>query len=235
MLVHKSLIPTDLTEEEAQQTVDIVNVLPVGNGFTMQCASLSLYWQFNLDLVKYGNDVMYLCRTRTNQWVVMWATDLHESKDSFSSAMLRKNVDEFKPVVMIGINADKTDYTALFFCNSREPNNPNPQVDDAAESGDMTMKRLMPSIEPLLQRHWAKHKLLKDTKTNDSLAALEAQVDLLTSWLLMLLPLQADKLQRLLDVGVLTLKDSDVALDDVVAFKSALRERQALYLATIGK
>jgi hypothetical protein len=233
MLVHKSLIPTDLSEEDAARITDIVTVLPTETGFVLQCASLSLYWQFNMNLVQYGNDIMYLTRTRGGTWAVMWATDLHESRDSWSEAMLRKNVDEFRPVVMIGINPEKTDYTAILFCNTREPNNPNPTVDNSTDSGDMAMKRLMPSIEPLLQRHWAKHKLLKHTKTNDSLAALEAQVDLLTSWLIELLP--AEKVQRLIDAGVLTLKDEAATLDDVVAFKTALRERQQVYLTTIGK
>lgn len=233
MLVHKSLIPTDLTEDEAKQIVDIANVLSTETGFVMQCASLGLYWQFDMNRVEHGNDIMYLCRQRTGQWVVTWATDLHESKDSWSSVMLRKNIDEFRPVVMIGINAKKTDYTAIFFCNTREPQNPTPLLDDSTDSGDMAMKRLMPSIEPLLQRHWAKHKMLKGIKTNDSLAALEAQVDLLTSWLVELLP--ADKVQKLLDVGVLKLKDEQVVLDDLIAYKTGLRERQALYLTTIGK
>jgi hypothetical protein len=233
MLVHKSLIPTDLTEEEAQQVVDIVNVLPTATGFVMQCATLGLYWQFDMKQVEHGDDILYLCRTRGGPWTVTWATDLHESKDSWSSVMLRKNIDQFRPVVMIGVNADKSDYTAIFFCNTREPNNATPLVDDSTDSGDMAMKRLMPSIEPLLQRHWAKHKLLKDLKTNDALAALEAQVDLLSHWLVQLLP--ADKAQKLLDAGVLTLKDEQVLFDDLIAFKTRLRERQASYLATINQ
>lgn len=232
-LVHKALVADDLTEEQQAQTLDIVTVLPTDNGFVMQCASLGLYWQFDLTLVDHGPDILYLCRSRSGQWVVTWATDLNESRDSWSAVMLRKNIDEFRPVVMIGINAETTDFTAIFFCHSREPNNPAPITDDTTESGDMAMKRLMPSIEPLLQRHWAKHKLLKHTKTNDSLAALEAQVDLLTNWLVALLP--ADKAQKLLDVGVLTLKDEEAVFDDLIAFKTGLRERQALYLTTIGK
>jgi hypothetical protein len=233
LLVHKSLIATELTVEEAQQVTDIVNVLPTDTGFVMQCPSLSLYWQFNLELVEHGNDILYLNRTRAGQWTVMWATDLHESKDSWSSVMLRKNLDEFRPLVMIGISPDRKDYTAIFFCNTREPNNPQPLVDDTTETGDMSMKRLMPGIEPLLQRHWAKHKLLKGVKTNDSLAALEAQVDLLTFWLLEYLP--EDKRQKLLDAGVLKLKDEETLFDDVIAYKTRLRERQALYLATLSQ
>jgi hypothetical protein len=233
MLVHKSLIPAELTPEEQAQTLDIVTVLPTPTGFVLQCQSLSLYWQFDLSKVEFGDDILYLCRNRFGLWDVTWATDLHESKDSWSSVMLRKNIDDFRPLVMIGISPDKTDYTAIFFCNTREPNNPTPTVDTTAESGDMMMKRLMPSIEPLLQRHWAKHKLLKTIKTNDSLAALEAQVDLLTSWLVALLP--ADKVQKLLDVGVLKLKDEQTALADLVAFKKTLRESQQIYLTTIGK
>lgn len=233
MLVHKALVPADLSEEELAQTPEIVTVLGTDTGFVLQCATLGLYWQFDMRRVDSGNDIMYLVRDRVGQWVVTWATDLHESKDSWSAVMLRKNIDSFRPLVMIGINADKSDYTAIFFCNTREPNNAAPTVDTERESGDMTMKRLMPAIEPLLQRHWAKHKLLKDVKTNDSLAALEAQVDLLTHWLITLLP--TEKAQKLFDAGVIRLKDEQTVFDDLLSFKSRLRERQARYLATINQ
>jgi hypothetical protein len=226
-------VPADLTDEELAVTPDIVTVLSTDSGFVLQCASLGLYWQFDMRRVDVGNDIMYLCRDRVGQWVVTWASDLNESKDSWSSVMMRKNIDAFRPLTMVGISPDKKDYTAIFFCHTREPNNANPTVDSERESGDMTMKRLMPSIEPLLQRHWAKHKLLKDVKTNDALAALEAQVDLLTHWLVQLLP--ADKAQKLFDAGVLSLKDEQEVFDDLINFKTRLRERQARYLATINQ
>jgi hypothetical protein len=94
----------------------------------------------------------------------------------------------------------------------------------------MLLKRVMPELAPTIDRWHAKHKLLKDTKTNDSLAALEAQVDLLTQWVAALIP--DEYRQKLLDAGVLKLKDTGVVVADVIAFKNALRERQKTYLTT---
>ncbi|OJB45838.1 hypothetical protein BGV57_02915 [Burkholderia ubonensis] len=235
MLVHKVLIPDDLTDEQRAHAYGIVTIIPTPTGFTMQSTDLSLYWQFDLNKVEHGNDVLHLVRARNGQYVVVWGSDIHESKDSLSSALLRKNIDSFMPLVLIGINEEMSAYTAVFFCHTVEPANSTPTVDNSDESGDMVLKRLMPAIAPVIDRWHAKHKLLKDIKTNDALAALEAQVDLLTELLFSILPADAfpsDKRQKLLDAGVLKMKDGDLAFNDMVAFKTTLRARQATYLAT---
>jgi hypothetical protein len=230
MLLHKSLIPLDLDEKQLAAIGPIATVIATPTGFVISSKERSLYWQFDLTKVEFGLDVLHLVKNRAGQYVPVWGSDLHESKDSWSSCMFRKNIDSFQPLCVIGVSADKKSFTAVFFISTQEPNNLDTQEDKSADSGDMLLKRVMPELAPTIDRWHAKHKLLKDTKTNDSLAALEAQVDLLTQWVAALIP--DEYREKLLDAGVLKLKDTGVVVADVIAFKNALRERQKTYLTT---
>lgn len=233
MILHKSLIPFDLDENQLKDIGPIATVIETPTGLVVSSKERSLYWQFDLNKVEFGLDVLHLVKNRSGQYVPVWGSDLHESKDSWSGAMFRKNIDSFQPICIIGVSKDKKSFTAIFFISTQEPNNLDTQEDESGEPGDMLLKRVMPELAPTIDRWHAKHKLLKDTKTNDSLAALEAQVDLLTQWVAALIP--EEYRQKLLDAGVLTLKDTGVVVADVVAFKSALRERQKTYLTTTAQ
>lgn len=235
MILHKSLISNDMDRDERLKLGPVATIIETPTGFVISCKETSLYWQFDLGKVEFGLDVLHLVQNSSGQYVPVWGSDLHESKDSWASCMFRKNISDFRPVLIVGVSKDMKSYTTVVFTHCFEPNNPAPQQDNSTDSGDMLLKRVMPELAPTIDRWHAKHKLLKDTKTNDSLAALEGQVDLLTKLVMALLPGSEAVLQKILDVSVLTLKDTEVVVADVVAFKSALRERQKTYLTTTAQ
>jgi hypothetical protein len=237
VLVHRSLLDPNNLGNAAQ----VVTVVATARGFTMKCAEIALDWEFDLSRVQYGPDVLYLVRARSGAWMPVWASELNESRDSWSAIMVRKGIDAFMPIVLIGISPDHADFAAIFFCHTIEPGNASPMVDTVPESGDMVLKRLMPSIEPFLQRQWAKHKLLKEVKTNDSLAALELQLDLLTTIVSSMMngvkvpSWAAGFAEEMAQGSALTLTAPDVAIGKVGRFKNALRALQAAYLKVARK
>lgn len=247
MLVFKALFTESEASDPAAPIPGLVTVATTPTGFTMKSEALALDFEFVLARVAYGPDVMYLTRARSGAWAIVWASELHESRDSWSALMVRKGIDTFNPVVIVGVDATRADFTAIFFCNAIAPAITSPLVDSSGESGDMMLKRLMPSIEPFLQRQWAKHKLLKEVKTNDSLAALEQQLDLLTAVVAQIVKAGAfvqsgvvpvwtqDFLDAATSSSSLTLTDPPAAIAKMSAFKTALRKLQAVYLKVIGQ
>lgn len=247
MLVFKALFTESQASDPAAPIPGLITVSPTPTGFTMKSDELALAFEFVLERVAYGPDVMYLTRARSGAWAIVWASELNESRDSWSALMVRKGIDAFNPVVIVGIDAARADFTAIFFCNAIAPGITAPLVDSSSESGDMMLKRLMPSIEPFLQRQWAKHKLLKEVKTNDSLAALEQQLDLLTALVAAIVQRPAFSaegalpdwapafLEAIASSSSLTLVQPAAAVAKVGAFKAALRKLQAVYLKVIGQ
>lgn len=240
-LVFKALYSQAQAADKTSPISNLVTVSSTLTGFNMKCADIGLDFDFVLGRVTYGPDVMYLVRARSGAWVIVWASELHESRDSWSALMVRKGIDTFNPVAVVGVAPDAKDFTAIFFCNAIASGIAQPILDTSGETGDMMLKRLMPSIEPFLQRQWAKHKLLKEVKTNDSLAALEQQLDLLTA---IVAAGQAgqpapewaqDFFAAMASSSSLTLTQPAAAVAKVGTFKSALRALQAVYLKVIGQ
>lgn len=233
MLLHKLFVDPALVfskdEKEAEENRWTMRVIPMPTGFIIQSEAYRIYWQFDFTKLQHPNDVMYVVKSRSGAVKYIWQSETTQAKDGWAAALQRNNVDEFMPLVAVAIGSEKHDYCALFLTNTTQTDGEYtvlPAQMLNARSDDI-FRAMFPQVADMLNKFGAKMDLLKEIRTNDALAALEAQVDLMAMWMAELIP--AEFRDALLKAGVPRNKDTKVVFDDMLSFKESLRDHVATY------
>lgn len=236
MLLHKSFVDPALVfskdEEEAKKWSMTIRVQQTATGFIMSSSEYQLYWQFDFKRLQHGNDMMYVVQDRGRNVKYIWKSEFANSKDGLAAALQRNNVDVFAPLAVIAIGQQPGDWAALFMTNTTQTAGDFTKLDAKYERmrSDHILMDLVPSMAPMIQGYDDKMALLRQIRTNDSIAALEAQVDLLTTWMAALIP--EEFRDQLLEVIASRNKDTKVVFDDMLAFKQRLRTAVGEYQRT---
>jgi len=239
MLLHKSFVDPALVfsedAEEAKKNQWTIRIQPTDTGFIMSSTVYQLYWQFDHRKLQHCDDILHLVKARSGEVKMIWHSETTQSKDGMAAALQRNNVDVFAPLAVIAIGEDTSDYCAVFQTNTT-------QTDGAYQSLPKELERaradeifltMAPQMSDMINRYGEKMRLLKEIRTNDAIAALEAQVDLLTFWLSEFIPDEFK--EALLEAGVLRNKDTSLVFDDMLSFKQSLRARVERYQKIVKK
>ncbi|AJD82923.1 hypothetical protein PJWF_00029 [Achromobacter phage JWF] len=239
MLLHKSFVSPELVfsddKEVAKANEWTLRVQPTPTGFIIQSAAYQLYWQFDHTKLQHGDDILHLVKARSGEVKMIWHSETTQSKDGMAAALQRNNIDVFMPLVVIAIAKDTSDFVAVFQANSTQTLgdfNVLPENLATARSDEIFLA-VAPQMTDMINRYGEKMRLLKGIRTNDAIAALEAQVDLLTSWVSALIP--EEFRDQLIEAGVLRNKDTKVVFDDMLAFKQSMRSRVGTYQKIVKK
>jgi len=236
MLLHKSFVDPALVfqenEEEAKKWSLTIRVQATPTGFIMSSSEYSLYWQFDYTKLAHGDDMMYIVQDRGQQVKYIWKSEFANSKDGLAAALQRNNIDSFSPLAVIAIGRSTSDWAALFMTNTTQTLGEFVKLDSKYERmrSDHILMDMAPSMAPMIQAYDDKMALLRKIRTNDSIAALESQVDLLTTWVAALIP--EEFRDQLLEVIASRNKDTKVVFDDMLAFKQRLRTAVGDYQRT---
>lgn len=233
MLLHKSFVDPELVfsddPEQAKLHEWTIRVQPTATGFIAQSSAYRLYWQFDHTKLQHGNDILHLVQARSGEIKMIWHSETTQSKDGLAAALQRNNIDSFTPLVVIAIGKNKDDYCAVFQTNTTQTQGEFEVLPESlanARSDEIILAKAE-HLYGMVHRYGEKMRLLKSISTNDAIAALEAQVDLLTLWVEALIP--EEYRARLIEAGVLRNKDTKLVFDDMLSFKEAMRTRVEKY------
>lgn len=220
-----------------------VIVTPVGYHFVDEEHGID--YAFDHTLLEHGSDLLMLCVNPAGRSVRVWGSELANSRDGAAAALFRQGGDKLSPYATIGIGPDPADYhlatrQAIF---TDAPDNMI-QIDARAVSTDVMLHDAIVTIAPVVRRYWAKVKLHSRINTQDSLAALEGQVDLLQRLVLTLIdslpaaqrPVGYELIAQALEpVSTLGLKSPEDLLGKVADHKQAVRRAQREYFAGVDR
>lgn len=221
---------------------------PMENGITV--SETVLGWQlsagglrpwsfeFSSDQAAEKPDVALLALNRVGQPRLIWGAELFNERAAMAFALSRNDIPPSNPfLAAFAVEADGSSHCFLM--------QPAPVGADCATETDgrsfvSVFQEHVPGIRAYLQKAIAKRALLGNVAYGDSLAALEAQVDLLTNVVAALAELipeiQRPALARVLggvvaQCGVSTLHSNEKLVSDIVAHKVRLRSLQRGYIA----
>ena len=195
-------------------------------------------FEFSSDLAAEKPDIALLALNRMGQPRLIWGAELFNERAAMAFALSRNDIPPSNPfLAAFAVEADGTSHCFLM--------QPAPVGADCVTKTDgrsfvSVFQEHIPGIRAYLQKAIAKRALLGNVAYADSLAALEAQVDLLTNVVAALAELipevQRPALARVLggvvaQCGVNTLHSNEKLVSDIVAHKVRLRGLQRGYIA----
>lgn len=221
---------------------DSISVAATASGWRLAVESGAQPWAFEFDatLVVDRPDVAFLYLDRLGNPVLIWGSEIFHDRAATASALSRKRVAPGESSLAIfAVEADGTSHCFISAATAYVAGNPC-EVDKSSGTAIEVLSNKVPSLRPVLRRALAKGRLLSCVSYADSIAALESQIDLLTSIVLELAgrlpesdrPALAGPLDEILSAsGVFCLHTEEKLLGDLAAHKSKIRSLQSDYFA----
>lgn len=225
----------------AEATDDSISVSETANGWRLDGPRFGSPWTFEFDstLVTDKPDVAFLVISRLGIPRLVWASELFNDRVAHAHAMSRANVSTIAPVAAFAVEGDGKAH--CFVSNSETcVGGLECVIDESGKAQSDVLASHIPALADYFRKLNAKRALLGKVSTTDSLGALEAQVDMLTSvvnFLVSKLPQseQPSVALRLADImtkaGVTMLHSEEKLLLDLGSHKSKLRDLQRDYFA----
>jgi hypothetical protein len=234
------IICTHRADAEAHDTITIT---PTAAGYRIENAERALRFEFDLSAVSFGPDILYLSQNAAGGIVKTWASETANSRDGHAAAHGRQYGQAVgSPVCAIAIEPGKAAAHVATIYGVISPA-PNVVIDSQVTSTDRLLDRNVSAMRPFIAKMWTKSRLLAQVNTQDSLAALEQQLDLITALLASLydpknpaLPDWAPAFfEAMASSSSLTLTQPAAAIEKAGTFKRALRALQATYFKAVGR
>lgn len=219
-----------------------VSVAQTSSGWTLSGGlpeKPSWTFVFSPDQASQSPDVGLLVVGRKGETSLVWLSELSNDRVAHAHAMGRVNVSSIAPVAAFVVTSTGECHC---FVSAAETyaGDLSCVVDTSAGIQSEVLKTHIPEIVDYFNRVDAKNELLAQVRTTDSLAALEAQVDLLSVLVIDLLAQVPESdhpawLPAFSDMvsgqSCVQFKGPDGALLDVLKHKTGMRELQRRYFA----
>ncbi len=230
------LIVRKNVDEINEETVVVSKVV---EGWKLSGMAGTTPWEFTFDtsLVTDRPDIAFLVTSRMGKPELVWTSEIFNDRVSHAHVMGRINVSSVTPIAVFAI--DENGETHCFVSNPQaHVGELECVIDESPETQSEILIKHIPSFANYFQKLQAKSKLLAGVRTTDSLAALEAQLDMLTT-------LVGDLIERLADgekpafalqlmdinkrVGAASVHPVEKLLADLEAHKTKIRALQSKY------
>jgi hypothetical protein len=232
------IICTHRADEEAHDTITIT---PTASGYRIEHEERQIRFDFDLSAVTFGPDILYLAQHEGGGIVKSWASELTNSRDGHAAAQARQYGQKVgAPFCAIAIEPGKADAHVATLFGLISPVT-NVVVDSQVNSTDRLLNRNVSAMRPFIAKMWSKTRLLAQVNTQDSLAALEQQLDMLTTIVFALAakaplaPWTDEFFSVMAAYSSITTPQPPAAIEHVSAFKQTLRALQATYFKAIGR
>ncbi len=232
------LIVRKNVDEINEETVVVSKVV---EGWKLSGMAGTIPWEFTFDtsLVTDRPDIAFLVTSRMGKPGLVWTSEIFNDRVSHAHVMGRVNVSSVNPIAVFAI--DENGETHCFVSNPQaHVGDLECVVDESPETQSEILIKHIPSFGAYFKKLQAKSKLLAGVRTTDSLAALEAQLDMLTTMvgaLIEKLP-ESEKpafALQFLDinkrVGTASIHPAEKMLSDLETHKTKMRALQGEYFA----
>lgn len=169
------------------------------NGFIVRTNGLDDVFEFDKTKLEFYPDIAYLCRDIWGKPALFWQSEIGHTRDGYSSICLRKKVNMANlqsAYAMFAVGDDGIPHVLLYGSVFVESSKTKITLIDenGAETGCDIFERLVPGIGRFMAYSRAKVQALSRFNSVDAIAAMEWQMDLMTSALKTLVAeLPADK------------------------------------------
>lgn len=223
---------------------DSISVIEATHGWVLSGRINDGSWSFKFDstLVSNKPDMAFLVINRLGSPKLVWASEVFNDRVAHAHVMSRANVSAIEPVAVFAVEA--TGDAHCFVSSSNVyVGNLDCVIDTSGRTQSEVIGALVPGLQSYLRKLLAKRALLGQLSTTDSLAALEAQLDLLTSVVSSLIarlpeaerPALAALLTGITEqAGTATLHSEDKLLQEIEGHKLKVRALQREYFAQRG-
>lgn len=223
-----------------------VSVAETPSGWILSANGETKAWTFEFDatLVVDRPDVAFLYLDRLEMPVLVWGSEIFHDRAATASALSRKRVAPGESsLAVFAIEEDGTHHCFVNTANAFVNGLPCDVCDSSAIAIEVLADKV-PSLRSSLRRASEKGRLLSRVCYADSMAALEGQIDLLTSIVLHLVDRLPESDQPTIAVllgevvksfGVATLHDNKKLIGDIAAHKSKMRSIQVEYFTQRDK
>lgn len=220
---------------------DSISVIEVTHGWVLSGRINDGSWSFEFDstLVADKPDMAFLVINRLGSPKLVWASEVFNDRVAHAHVMSRVNVSAIEPVAVFAVEATGDSHCFVSSSNVYV-GNLDCVIDTSGRTQSEVIGALVPGLQSYLRKLIAKRTLLGQLSTTDSLAALEAQLDLLTSVVSSLIvrlpeaerPALAALLTGITDqAGTATLHSEDKLLQEIEGHKLKVRALQREYFA----
>lgn len=224
---------------------DSISVIEATHGWVLSGRINDGPWSFEFDstLVSNKPDMAFLVINRLGSPKLVWASEVYNDRVAHAHVMSRVNVSAIEPVAVFAVEASG-DAHCFVSSSNVYVGNLDCVIDTSGRTQSEVIGALVPSLQSYLRKLLAKRALLGQLSTTDSLAALEAQLDLLTSVVSSLTlrlpeeerPALAALLTGITDqAGTATLHSEDKLLQEIEGHKLKVRVLQREYFAQRGE
>lgn len=230
------LIVRKNVDEINEETVVVSKVV---EGWKLSGMAGTIPWEFTFDtsLVTDRPDIAFLVTSRMGKPELVWTSEIFNDRVSHAHVMGRVNVSSVAPIAAFAIEEDGE---AHCFVSGPQAHVGALEcvVDESWETQSEILIKHIPSFGAYFKKLQAKSSLLAGVRTTDSLAALEAQLDMLTTLVGALIELLPEVERpafavQLMDInkqaGAATIHPLDKLLNDLSAHKTKMRALQSKY------
>lgn len=220
---------------------DSISVIEATHGWILSGRANNASWLFEFDctFVTDKPDIAFLVINRLGQPKLVWGTEVFNDRVAHAHVASRVNIPAIEPVAVFAVEA--TGDAHCFVSSSNVyVGNLDCVVDTSGRTQSEVIEALVPGLNGYFRKVTAKRTLLGQVSTTDSLTALEAQLDLLTSVVNSLIvrlpeaerPALAAVLTGITEqAGTATLHSEDKLLREIEVHKLKMRALQREYFA----
>ncbi len=227
------------TVTEAEE--NSISVIEATNGWRLSGSANDASWSFEFDSTRVTDkpDIAFLVINRLGQPKLVWASEVYNDRVAHAHVASRVNVSAIEPVAVFAVESNGDAHCFVSGSNVYV-GNLDCVIDTSGRTQSEVIGAQIPGLGAYSRKLMAKKALLGRVSTTDSLAALEAQLDLLTSvvdFLVTRLPVTerpalASQLAGITNnAGVTTLHSEDKLLSDLEDHKLKVRTLQRGYFS----